>query len=276
MCGWLFQVNVHVHVFQLYMLFFFCLQLTCTWSTFISQTADIYSAFFDLLCVLSLAMANLRAALVALSSSNSGALAASGGVGMPGCVVLVSNLNEKVCGCCHSLCCRQDYFTLVSHASLVSRSNCDGSVTKWQSHILLVFMCNLCVENVIDVHSISFSPLTPSFLPTLGCFHSTPPVSLWSGLEPLQIASQLNSSLLKMITPYALFILFGMCLLRTSLCVCIALSYLFCPFLDLSACLCEAYMYVYVQVYMYLSVLDIISHEKTLSAYEERLWSRSA
>lgn len=58
-------------------------------------------------CVLPLAMANLRAALVAISSSNSGALAAGGGVGMPGCVVLVSNLNEKVCGCCHSLCSRQ-------------------------------------------------------------------------------------------------------------------------------------------------------------------------
>lgn len=218
-CAWLFQVNVHV--FQLYMLFFFVYNVYGALSLARQPIYTLYSAFFDLLCVLSLAMANLRAALVALSSSNSGALTASGGVGMPGCVVLVSNLNEKVCVCCHSLCCQQDYFTLVSHASLVSRSKCDGSVTKWQSHILLVFMCNLCVENVIDVHSISFSPLTPPFLPTLGCFHSTPPVSLWSGLEPLQIASQLNSSLLKMITPYALFILFGMCLLP--LCVSVLL-----------------------------------------------------
>ena len=38
-CAWLFQVNVHV--FQLYMLFFFCIQ--CIWSTVISQTADIYT-----------------------------------------------------------------------------------------------------------------------------------------------------------------------------------------------------------------------------------------
>lgn len=127
-CAWLFQVNVHV--FQLYMLFFFVYNVYGALSLARQPIYTLYSAFFDLLCVLSLAMANLRAALVALSSSNSGALTASGGVGMPGCVVLVSNLNEKVCGCCHSLCCRQDYFTLVSHASLVSRSKCDGSVTK--------------------------------------------------------------------------------------------------------------------------------------------------
>jgi len=42
-------------------------------------------------------MANLRAALVALSATNSSPLATGGGVGMPGLVVLVSNLNEKVC-----------------------------------------------------------------------------------------------------------------------------------------------------------------------------------
>lgn len=47
-------------------------------------------------------MANLRAALVALSATNSSPLATGGGVGMPGLVVLVSNLNEKVCEGFHS------------------------------------------------------------------------------------------------------------------------------------------------------------------------------
>ena len=52
--------------------------------------------------ILHLAMANLRAALVALSATNSSPLATGGGVGMPGLVVLVSNLNEKVCEGFHS------------------------------------------------------------------------------------------------------------------------------------------------------------------------------
>ena len=43
-----------------------------------------------------LAMANLRAALVALTSATANPQAAGSGVVLPGCVVLVSNLNEKV------------------------------------------------------------------------------------------------------------------------------------------------------------------------------------
>lgn len=57
-------------------------------------------------------MANLRAALVALSATNSSPLATGGGVGMPGLVVLVSNLNEKVCEGFHS--CYMYLFVLVS------------------------------------------------------------------------------------------------------------------------------------------------------------------
>ena len=42
------------------------------------------------------ALANLRAALMALASANASPQG-GGGAGLPGCVVLVSNLNEKVC-----------------------------------------------------------------------------------------------------------------------------------------------------------------------------------
>ena len=45
---------------------------------------------------LHVALANLRAALVALTSATANPQAAGGGVVLPGCVVLVSNLNEKV------------------------------------------------------------------------------------------------------------------------------------------------------------------------------------
>ena len=48
-------------------------------------------------CATLLALASLRAALVALASNSNPHSIGGGGVVMPGCVVLVSNLNEKVC-----------------------------------------------------------------------------------------------------------------------------------------------------------------------------------
>lgn len=50
----------------------------------------------SVVCFTYLAMANLRAALVALTSATANPQAAGSGVVLPGCVVLVSNLNEKV------------------------------------------------------------------------------------------------------------------------------------------------------------------------------------
>jgi hypothetical protein len=120
-------------------------------------------------------------------ASNTNPHSLGGGAGMPGCVVLVSNLNEKV-----------GSFALDSSSSIL----CFVCV-------FLIFLCYLLL--------FLFHPR--------GSTLSTPPSTY---------------SLFKMITPHALFILFGMC------------SLLFNFFM--SKRMCEQ-MFLHVRVFFFLFTL---------------------
>ena len=132
-------------------------------------------------------------------------------------------------------------------------------------------MCNLCwkcywcpLHLILSSHSTFFAYFG------LFPFHSSCVSVIWTWTSPNRLSTQLFSPQ----DDYSLCSVHSLWyVLATSLCVCIALSYLFCPFLDFSACLCEACMYMCKCTC--LSVLSIVSHGKILSTYEERLWSRS-
>lgn len=118
-------------------------------------------------------------------------------------------------------------------------------------------------HSLLSLHLFAYFGLFP--------FHSSCVSVIWTWTSPNRLSTQLFSPQ----DDYSLCSVHSLWyVLATSLCVCIALSYLFYPFLVLSACLCEAYMYM-CQVYMYLSVLNICSVPWEDTTYEERLWSRS-
>ena len=130
---------------------------------------------------------------------------------------------------------------------------------QWQndSHTSSWYLCVTSVLKMLLMSTLSHSLLSLHPFCLLWAV-SIPLLLCLCDLDLNLFKSPLNSTLLS--SRWLLLMLCSFSLVCACyLSVCLYCSKLpICPFLDLSACLCEAYMYVYVQVYMYLCVLNIL------------------
>lgn len=157
-----------------------------------------------------LALANLRSALLSLASGNS-VQGASGG-GLPGSVLLVSNLNEKV----------YPYGSV-----LKGKSPLFFPTLQWQYFYLMsTFSCAQRVRSVLVHHQAGNEIVHQAergrggLCCVLLLLHANS-VPFFSFLSlSLSVSSWWPPPLFKMITPHVLFILFGMSLFTASVSVC--------------------------------------------------------